>query len=278
MIGQSAKGAGVVGLRRTALVGASASRWLSRGLLRGLFAGEDGDDEEKTENDIQPARVGRGQESSEIGQAPIGLDNPTRPAHVSWHSRIHCVTAGIAVIRFGPVSVDPLVSSHPLSSPLVTFLYNFAHIPLVPRSHCHRTNRQRTKPGDRPPHPLPYSTLSPLTISTSSTATMVASLEKDASGLEAAGQIETKHLDVAPSKLSSEQDQDHDHGFTKEEQRKIIGRIDRRLVITVGAMYCVSLMDRTNMSAANIAGMGVELVLIDFRYVRSSGLFRTHSY
>lgn len=103
---------------------------------------------------------------------------------------------------------------------------------------------------------------------------MVASLEKDASGLEAAGQIETKHLDVAPSKLSSEQDQDHDHGFTKEEQRKIIRRIDRRLVITVGAMYCVSLMDRTNMSAANIAGMGVELVLIDFRYVRAPGLVR----
>lgn len=101
---------------------------------------------------------------------------------------------------------------------------------------------------------------------------MAVSLEKDASGLEAAGQIETKHLDVAPSKLSSEQDHDHDHGFTKEEQRKIIRRIDRRLVITVGAMYCVSLMDRTNMSAANIAGMGVELALIDFRYVRGSGL------
>jgi len=77
-------------------------------------------------------------------------------------------------------------------------------------------------------------------------------------------QAEYKHLDQAPSKISSEQDQDH--GFTPEEQRSIIRRIDRRLVITVGAMYCVSLMDRTNMSAANIAGMSVELNLIGFRY------------
>ncbi|UPL02610.1 hypothetical protein LCI18_013544 [Fusarium solani-melongenae] len=77
-------------------------------------------------------------------------------------------------------------------------------------------------------------------------------------------QAEYKHLDQAPSKVSSEQDQDH--GFTPEEQRSIIRRIDRRLVVTVGAMYCVSLMDRTNMSAANIAGMSVELNLIGFRY------------
>ncbi|KAI8655200.1 MFS domain-containing protein [Fusarium keratoplasticum] len=77
-------------------------------------------------------------------------------------------------------------------------------------------------------------------------------------------QADYKHLDQAPSKISSEHDQDH--GFTPEEQRSIIRRIDRRLVVTVGAMYCVSLMDRTNMSAANIAGMSVELNLIGFRY------------
>lgn len=55
--------------------------------------------------------------------------------------------------------------------------------------------------------------------------------------------------------------------FTPQEQRKIIRRIDRRLVITVGVMYCISLMDRTNMSAANIAGMKVELQLEGSRYV-----------
>lgn len=58
-----------------------------------------------------------------------------------------------------------------------------------------------------------------------------------------------------------------DFGFTPEEQAKIKRRIDRRLVLTVGAMYCVSLMDRTNLSAANIAGMRVDLELIDERYV-----------
>lgn len=49
--------------------------------------------------------------------------------------------------------------------------------------------------------------------------------------------------------------------FSPEEQRKIIHRVDRRLVLTLGAMYCVSLMDRTNLSSANIAGMAVDLKL-----------------
>jgi hypothetical protein len=57
----------------------------------------------------------------------------------------------------------------------------------------------------------------------------------------------------------------HDHGtgssdgeyeseFTPKEQKAIIHRIDRRLVVTVGALYCISLMDRTNLSSAAIAG------------------------
>ena len=69
------------------------------------------------------------------------------------------------------------------------------------------------------------------------------------------------HVDNEVGKLDSHDD------FTPQEQRKIIRRIDRRLVVTVGLMYCVSLMDRTNMSAANIAGMAVELKLEGFRYV-----------
>ncbi|CAG8976274.1 hypothetical protein HYALB_00012465 [Hymenoscyphus albidus] len=43
--------------------------------------------------------------------------------------------------------------------------------------------------------------------------------------------------------------------FTPEEQKKIIHRIDRRLVVTLGVLYCCSLMDRVNLSSANIAGM-----------------------
>ncbi|KAH7363352.1 high-affinity nicotinic acid transporter [Plectosphaerella cucumerina] len=58
-----------------------------------------------------------------------------------------------------------------------------------------------------------------------------------------------------------------DFGFTPEEQRKIIAHVDRRLVITVGVLYCVSLMDRTNLSAAAIAGMREELnLLVNNRY------------
>jgi len=60
---------------------------------------------------------------------------------------------------------------------------------------------------------------------------------------------------------------DAQFGFTAEEQKRIVRRVDIRLVLTVGAMYCVSLMDRTNLGAANIAGMSIDLQLIGNRYV-----------
>lgn len=47
---------------------------------------------------------------------------------------------------------------------------------------------------------------------------------------------------------------DYESEFTEAEGRKIIHRIDRRLVVTVGVLYCISLMDRTNLSAAAVAG------------------------
>lgn len=56
------------------------------------------------------------------------------------------------------------------------------------------------------------------------------------------------------------------HSFTDAEKKKIWRRIDRRLVLTLGLMYCVSLMDRTNTGIAVIAGMGLDLVFIGFRY------------
>jgi MFS family permease len=71
------------------------------------------------------------------------------------------------------------------------------------------------------------------------------------------------HHGVSPAHTD---DADESMGLTPEEQRRIMRRIDLRLVVTVGAMYCVSLMDRTNMSAANIAGMSGELNLTGFRY------------
>lgn len=76
--------------------------------------------------------------------------------------------------------------------------------------------------------------------------------------------VESQHLDQVRSLTESD---DSANAFTPEEQKAIIRRIDVRLVITVGAMYCVSLMDRTNMGAVVIAGMDKELVLTGNRYV-----------
>ncbi|KAI5369235.1 putative major facilitator superfamily, MFS transporter superfamily [Septoria linicola] len=56
------------------------------------------------------------------------------------------------------------------------------------------------------------------------------------------------------------------NSFTEAEKKKLIWRIDVRLVLTLGFMYCVSLMDRTNLGIAVVAGMGVDLKLIGFRY------------
>lgn len=46
---------------------------------------------------------------------------------------------------------------------------------------------------------------------------------------------------------------------TPAEQKKVMWRIDVRLVLTLGFMYCVSLMDRTNLGIAAVAGMSYDL-------------------
>jgi hypothetical protein len=42
--------------------------------------------------------------------------------------------------------------------------------------------------------------------------------------------------------------------FSDIDEKKLMHKIDRRLVLTVGVMYCISLMDRTNLGSAAIAG------------------------
>ncbi|RAH64197.1 putative phthalate transporter [Aspergillus aculeatinus CBS 121060] len=59
----------------------------------------------------------------------------------------------------------------------------------------------------------------------------------------------------------SPHDVDHDEEYSYAEQRKIIHRIDRRLVTITGLAYCISLMDRTNLSMAAVAGMTKDLQL-----------------
>ncbi|KAK7006162.1 major facilitator superfamily domain-containing protein [Favolaschia claudopus] len=47
--------------------------------------------------------------------------------------------------------------------------------------------------------------------------------------------------------------------FTDSEQKKIYRRVDLRLVVTLGCMYMISLLDRTNLGAASVAGMQRDL-------------------
>jgi len=92
---------------------------------------------------------------------------------------------------------------------------------------------------------------------------MATDLEKP--GTQYIGDLGTKHgSNLSPTSTSSDEIL---REFTPEQTRKIIHRIDRRLVVTVGLMYCISLMDRTNLSVAAIAGMNVELELnVHLRY------------
>jgi hypothetical protein len=55
--------------------------------------------------------------------------------------------------------------------------------------------------------------------------------------------------------------------YTPQQAKSIIGRIDRRLITVTGIMYCISVMDRTNLGAAAVAGMNKDLNLIGNRYV-----------
>lgn len=57
--------------------------------------------------------------------------------------------------------------------------------------------------------------------------------------------------------------------YTESEARRVVHKIDRRLLVTIGFMYCVSLIDRTNISFAAIAGLAQDLVLTGNRYVSS---------
>jgi hypothetical protein len=70
--------------------------------------------------------------------------------------------------------------------------------------------------------------------------------------------VDLEQDDLVHKGISNVSDTASDHAilseFSKAEERSIIHRVDRRLVVTVGFMYCISLMDRTNLSAANIAG------------------------
>ncbi|KAL4919206.1 major facilitator superfamily domain-containing protein [Aspergillus aurantiobrunneus] len=93
---------------------------------------------------------------------------------------------------------------------------------------------------------------------------MVSDLEKASDEQVSVDNVE--NIESAPA-TKQVVDIDDDDEFTYEEQRNIIHRVDRRLVTITGAAYCISLMDRTNVSVAAITGMMEDLELyIGFRY------------
>ena len=78
---------------------------------------------------------------------------------------------------------------------------------------------------------------------------------------KAAGFGHAAHIDGVSADSNS--DVSSDEIYTLREQKKIIHRVDRRLVTMCGFMYCISLMDRTNLGAAAIAGYGDLLTELD---------------
>ncbi|KAJ5774691.1 hypothetical protein N7457_009587 [Penicillium paradoxum] len=69
--------------------------------------------------------------------------------------------------------------------------------------------------------------------------------------------IDDRIEDIGGKGLTDEIDDE----FTPEEQKRIIRRVDLRLVSMTGLAYCISLMDRTNLGMAVIAGLKEDLRL-----------------
>ncbi|KAI3337215.1 MFS general substrate transporter [Xylariaceae sp. AK1471] len=69
------------------------------------------------------------------------------------------------------------------------------------------------------------------------------------------------HIEKSQTNVSDEVDD-----YDEDEAKRIVRKIDRRLLVTIGFMYCVSLIDRTNISAAAIAGLIEDLKLTGDRY------------
>ncbi|OHW91842.1 major facilitator superfamily transporter [Colletotrichum incanum] len=67
---------------------------------------------------------------------------------------------------------------------------------------------------------------------------------------------------------------DH-YEFSFEEQEKIMRRVDVRLVTTVGLLYCFSVIDRSNLPSAAVAGMIGDLDMTGNRYSIVSLVFFT---
>lgn len=86
---------------------------------------------------------------------------------------------------------------------------------------------------------------------------------------------EVHQLERRVSQESDLSNQAHIDALTPEEQKKLIWRVDCRLVLTCGFMYCVSLMDRTNLGIAAVGGMAAGM-LDCYSSSMTNGLIRLH--
>lgn len=59
---------------------------------------------------------------------------------------------------------------------------------------------------------------------------------------------------ISGDEVSSSKDGHYDEEYSYKEQRKIIHKVDRRLITVAGLLVAVSLMDRSNLGNAAIAG------------------------
>lgn len=70
--------------------------------------------------------------------------------------------------------------------------------------------------------------------------------------------------------VEAESSRTDDTELTPQEQRRVIRRVDARLIVMLGFLHTVSLIDRGNLSTAAVAGMEKELHLQGNQYVRLS--------
>ena len=97
----------------------------------------------------------------------------------------------------------------------------------------------------------------------------MATTKQDAAEIERASP--TRSLTNSQEKEPIIEALDDDPVYSYEEQRKIIQRLDWRLITVAGIIYMNSLMDRANLPNAAIAGMNEDLDMEDgYGYVRPS--------
>lgn len=59
--------------------------------------------------------------------------------------------------------------------------------------------------------------------------------------------------------------------FTLDEEKRLIRRVDIRLVIILGLLYFISLLDRANLGAASVAGFAPYLIPVCTTLTSQSG-------